>query len=531
MNARKRLDQFSQGNRDAGGAAASASVAAEESTESFIRNSPRARARLAPNTRNRGRAAGTLPRFESVFADIVPRAHDENRAALGAVRIRGFRENIALVDIMQPDPPRNVPRSVQRFRRRRRLVLQLEVRMKRSEVKWNIRPEIFKDPFSQLARLGRIVVQCRNHQVGDLEPHPRFLFQPLECVQNRLKMRECNFPVEILGKGLQVDVRRVDMLVNILKSLVSNVAVCNHDGFDAKWFGGPANIDDVLAPDSWFVVSESKRFASVAQGEFRNVLGRDLLRVHLILVGLRDVPVLAEETAHIAPGRTHAEHPRARQKMVKRLLFDGINLQRRRRAVAQAEQFPVLVDADEAEPGLPVADVTMARAKVTVDAPVGLRFPPHPFMESRRFLEDLERRHDPPTSHCIIRRDKLWGGGCSEGNSLLARRRSSRPRRRHPERTSCAKGLNTPVLLHFENTPSRPALLDVSPNRSPLRKGPQPVAVFPGKSKKFRGIKVGGFFAQKCFEPPPKIGALPGFETVAARGDPVVSQYCPHEYG
>jgi hypothetical protein len=86
-------------------------------------------------------------------------------------------------------------------------------------------------------------------------------------------------------------------------------------------------------------------------------------------------------------------------------------------------------------------------------------------------------------------------------------------------------------LLHFENTPSRPALLDVSPNRSPLRKGPQPVAVFPGKSKEFRGIKVGAFFAQKSFEPPPKIGALPGFETVATRDDPVVSQYCPHEYG
>ena len=63
----------------------------------------------------------------------------------------------------------------------------------------------------------------------------------------------------------------------------------------------------------------------------------------------------------------------------------------------------------------------------------------------------------------------------------------------------------------------------------PLCEGLQAITVFPRKSKELPRIKVGGFFAKKCFEPPLKIRAPPGLQAVAARGDPVVSQRCPHE--
>ena len=80
----------------------------------------------------------------------------------------------------------------------------------------------------------------------------------------------------------------------------------------------------------------------------------------------------------------------------------------------------------------------------------------------------------------------------------------------HPERAPCVNDFNPRGLMRFEKTQSRPALLDASPDRRPLRKGQQPVAVFPGKLEEFPRIKVGGFFAKKCFEPPPQIRALPG---------------------
>ena len=76
---------------------------------------------------------------------------------------------------------------------------------------------------------------------------------------------------------------------------------------------------------------------------------------------------------------------------------------------------------------------------------------------------------------------------------------------------------------------SRMPLLRPSPYCCPLREGLQAITVFPRKLKELPRIQVAGFFAKKCFEPPLKIRAPPGLQTVAARGDPVVSQRCPHE--
>ncbi len=78
---------------------------------------------------------------------------------------------------------------MQGFRRRPRLILQLEVRMKRREVQRHIGTEIFQYPLRQLTRFGRRIVQRRNDQIRNLEPHVRLVFQPLQGVQNRLQMR------------------------------------------------------------------------------------------------------------------------------------------------------------------------------------------------------------------------------------------------------------------------------------------------------------------------------------------------------
>jgi len=71
--------------------------------------------------------------------------------------------------------------------------------------------------------------------------------------------------------------------------------------------------------------------------------------------------------------------------------------------------------------------------------------------------------------------------------------------------------------------------LSVAAFRSPLGEGLQPVAVFPGKLEEFLCVQIGGFFAKERFKAPLEIRALPGLQTVAARGYPVVSQGCPHE--
>src|SRR6266699_4237068 len=91
-----------------------------------------------------------------------------------------------------------------------------------------------------------------------------------------------------------------------------------------------------------------------------------MLGMHLVRTGFRNVPVLTEETAHVAAGRAHAEHARARQKMIQRLFLDGVNLQRGRCPISKVIEFSVLIDANEAESGLARMDMAMARTKIEI---------------------------------------------------------------------------------------------------------------------------------------------------------------------
>src|ERR1700722_17472453 len=110
--------------------------------------------------------------------------------------------------------------------------------------------------------------------------------------------------------------------------------------------------------------------------------------MHLVLPRLRNVPVLTEKTSHVAARRAHTEHPAARQKVAQWFFFDGINLQRSRRAVAQAIKFAPAIHAYEAKPGLPRMYVAVTRTKEAVHPAARLCFPPARFVKLFGFLED-----------------------------------------------------------------------------------------------------------------------------------------------
>jgi hypothetical protein len=131
----------------------------------------------------------------------------------------------------------------------------------------------------------------------------------------------------------------------------------------------------------------------VLQGELRDVFGWKMLRMYLIVTRFRDVPVLAEEAAHVATSGPHTEDSGAWKKMIERLLFDGIDLESRRGAVTKAVEFAGLVDSDEAEASLAGIDVAMPGAEVAVDAVVRFRTPPKGLVERARFLKDLQVGH------------------------------------------------------------------------------------------------------------------------------------------
>jgi len=79
---------------------------------------------------------------------------------------------------------------------------------------------------------------------------------------------------------------------------------------------------------------------------------------------------------HVAARGAHAEDARARKKMVQRFFFDGIHLQRRGRAIAQAVELPVMIHANEAEACLACMNVAMPGTQIAVHAAMGFGLPP-----------------------------------------------------------------------------------------------------------------------------------------------------------
>ena len=71
-------------------------------------------------------------------------------------------------------------------------------------------------------------------------------------------MRERDSPVEIFGERFEVDVGCIDMVVDVVKRFMSDIAVRDHHGVQAVLAGGVADVDDVLAPDGRLVVGEGE---------------------------------------------------------------------------------------------------------------------------------------------------------------------------------------------------------------------------------------------------------------------------------
>jgi hypothetical protein len=339
-------------------------------------------------------AARALPCFEMVFENVVPGTADEKFVAVGAVGVGGTAVDIAFVDVAKAGFEGNLASAVKRFGWSGRLVLQLKIRMECGEVEGDIRAKMGEDPVSEFASFGGIIVECGNHEIGNFEPDVGFVFQPEQGVENRLKMGQSDLSVEIFGEGFEVDVGGIDVIVDVVEGFAGDVAVANHDGFQAERLSGFANVDDVLAPNCGFVVGERQRGAIILSGKKGNIFRREMAGIDLITVGFGDVPILTEETAHVATGGAHAEDSGAGKEMVEGLFLDGINLESGGRSVTESVELAVLIGTDVAEAGLAMTDVAVAGTEITVDAIVGFGFPPKRLVKVWGGLEDLEGRHN-----------------------------------------------------------------------------------------------------------------------------------------
>src|SRR6266702_6963458 len=96
---------------------------------------------------------------QAILGHIVPGTADQSAPALWARGVCPTGKDIALVDVMQSHFAGDGAGAMQRFRRCARLILQLEIGMKGGEVQRHVRPEMFENPFRELTRFARIIVE------------------------------------------------------------------------------------------------------------------------------------------------------------------------------------------------------------------------------------------------------------------------------------------------------------------------------------------------------------------------------------
>ena len=92
-------------------------------------------------------------------------------------------------------------------------------------------------------------------------------------------MRQRNLPVKVLGKGLEVHIGSVDVIVNVVEGIVGDVTVRDHHRLQAIFPGLSADVDDVFAPDGRLVIREGEGIATVFQRQERHIFRRNMLRM------------------------------------------------------------------------------------------------------------------------------------------------------------------------------------------------------------------------------------------------------------
>lgn len=122
------------------------------------------------------------------------------------------------------------------------------------------------------------------------------------------------------------------------------------------------------------------------------------------------------------------------------------------------------------------------------------------------FIPELKLRPRNKRQAAGVKPSLKTGTSISGGDP---RRRRSRPQQESP---SGVAALNAPAL------------------GGPVDEALEVVAMPPAQSEEFSGIEVSGFLAQKCFQSPLDIRALPRRKAIAARGNPVIAERPKHPY-
>jgi hypothetical protein len=229
---------------------------------------------------------------------------------------------------------------------------------------------VLHDPRRHLLQLSIGVVSSRDDQRREFEPDVRLLREILERLEHRLQVSLGELPIETLGKGLQINIGSIHVVVEVPAWLVADISSRHCHRLDISFVTSLRDVDRVLVEDDGIVVRERHAGATEPFGCRSKVLRRGRVRQRVGLPRLTNVPILAELARQVAPRRPEREYRSAGVKVVQRLLLDRIHAESTGATVGGEHDRVVLAHPDKAHPALPLPQMAVAGAQVALDAPV-----------------------------------------------------------------------------------------------------------------------------------------------------------------
>src|SRR5215469_7488725 len=264
---------------------------------------PHTEAACAPVTRRTGEHSGDLRAAvlagagvsELPASELIPIPFDHTYAALRAPGAAAFTVvHVTGVDEMQSIRERDATCAAERRGWGRRLVEHLPVGMERREVQRHIRPELLRNPLRHLIDLAVRVVLAGYEQCRDLEPHPGFVLQVLECLEDGGELASTHLVIEALGEPLEIDIGRVHVAIELGARLWTHVAGGDGDAPDPRLPAGLRRIDRILHEYDRVVVRESDAGAPEPAGGCREIFRARAVGERVHLARLRHVPILTK---------------------------------------------------------------------------------------------------------------------------------------------------------------------------------------------------------------------------------------------
>jgi len=207
---------------------------------------------------------------------------------------------------------------------RGRDILHLVAGEETAEMERSICEAVADEPLTHLTDHAHIVVDARDDEVGEFDPHAR-LFHGEDGVEHWLQVPPADMLVDRVAEGFQVNVGSIEKRQEISERLLTYITRRDEDIPKALLMRQTRRVRHIFYIGKGFCIGIGDARTVVLQAETDDLLRREVVVTDIIRRDLRDLVVLTVQATEVAARTGEGETGGARVEVIEGLLLDGID--------------------------------------------------------------------------------------------------------------------------------------------------------------------------------------------------------------